>query len=387
MIDRYADQFLLDPDIHFLNHGSFGACPKPVFETLVAWQRQVEAHPVELLDRRMAQEMKSSRSALADFLNCPVEDVVYFPNPTTAINMVARSLTLKPGDEILTSDHEYGAMDRTWNFIAEKTGARYLAQPIPLPVTDHETFIETFWQGVTPRTRVIFLSHITSQTALIFPIAEICRKAREAGILTIIDGAHAPGQIPVDLLKISPDVYTGACHKWMCAPKGAAFLYARKEVQAWLDPLVVSWGYQAEHPSDSQFVDHHEWQGTRDISAFLSVPAAIRFQREHEWDQVQADCHQMVLEARTRLHHLTGLPKICPDGLEWLGQMAAIPLPELDIQRLKMRLYHQFKVEVPVYRWQGRAFLRVSVQGYTTQQDLDALEAGLMELLAQEVAE
>lgn len=385
MAKRCANQFSLDPDIHFLNHGSFGACPKPVFETLIDWQRQLESRPVEMLDRRMAHEMKQSRSALADFLGCPADDLVYFTNPTTAINMVARSLKLNPGDEILTSDHEYGAMDRTWNFIAQKTGARYLAQPIPVPVTDHEAFVESFWEGVTPRTRVIFLSHITSQTALIFPISEICRKAREAGILTIIDGAHAPGQIPVDLTAIAADVYTGACHKWLCAPKGTAFLYASKDVQAWLEPLVVSWGYQAENPSDSQFIDHHEWQGTRDISAFLTVPAAIRFQKECEWDEVRATCHEQVIEARTRLHRLTGLPKICPDGPEWLGQMAAVPLPELDVKRLGKRLFDEFRVEVPVYRWQGQPYLRVSVQGYTTQQDLDALEAGLAALLPQEV--
>ncbi len=381
----FREQYLLDPDVHFLNHGSFGAVPKPVFETLINWQREMEKQPVERLDRRIKQEMASAREALGNFLGCAAEDVVYFPNPTTAVNMVVRSLDLKPGDEILASNHEYGAMERTWQFIANKTGARLIKHPVTLPVTNHDDFVENFWGSVTEDTRVIFLSHITSQTALIFPVAEICRKAREAGILTIIDGAHAPGQIPVDLSEIAPDIYTGACHKWMCAPKGSAFLYAHKDVQSWLDPLVVSWGYQSEVPSGSQFIDYHEWQGTRDMSAFLSVPAAIQFQEDHDWHQVQAECHSMVIEARTRLHRLNRFEFICPDSREWLAQMAAIPLPDLDVRRLKDRLYQEFRVEAPVYRWNGRPFLRVSVQAYNTVEDLDALEQALAVLLPQEV--
>ncbi|HAY85301.1 MAG TPA: aminotransferase [Chloroflexi bacterium] len=385
MRSHYKDQFLLDPEVHFLNHGSFGACPKPVFETLIDWQKRLERQPIEVLDDQIVDSMKVARGVLAEFVHCPVDDLVFFPNPTTAVNMVARSLRLQPGDEILASNHEYGAMDRTWRFIARKSGARYVNHPLPLPVTTHEDFVETFWQGVSERTRVIFLSQITSQTALIFPVAEICRRARDAGILTIIDGAHAPGQIPLNLAEMAPDVYTGACHKWLCAPKGSAFLYARKEVQEWLEPLVVSWGYEAETPSGSQFVDHHEWQGTRDMSPFLSVPAAIDFQRQHDWDQVRSACHEMVIEARNRIHLITGLPKICPDGPQWLGQMAAIPLPKVNMLRLKQRLYREHRVEVPVYDWQGQPFLRISVQGYNTEHDLLALENALASLLPQEV--
>jgi isopenicillin-N epimerase len=382
MQNLFRNQFLLDPDVHFLNHGSFGACPKPVFETLLAWQTQIERQPVLLLDRKIQKEMQSARAALGAFLHCAPEDVVYFPNPTTAVNMVARSLDLRTSEEVLASDHEYGAMDRTWRFLEERHGFQYRNHPISLPVTSHETFVEDFWARVSPSTRVIFLSHITSQTALIFPVQEICRRAREAGILTIIDGAHAPGQIPVDLMEIGADIYTGACHKWMCAPKGSAFLFVDKAIQPLLEPLVVSWGYQAENPSASQFVDYHEWQGTRDMSAFLSVPAAIEFLQDPVWQQAQARCHEMALSARQAIHHLTGLPVICPDGNAWIGQMAAMPLPEeVDIRKIKDGLFDQYRVEVPVYRWQGRPFLRISVQPYNSQQDLDALVEGLVELL------
>jgi isopenicillin-N epimerase len=320
---------------------------------------------------------------LADFLHCPDGNLVFFPNPTTAINMVARSLKLGRGDEILASNHEYGAMDRTWRFITSKNGASYINHPMPLPVSDHQVFVERFWEGVTPHTRVIFLSHITSQTALIFPAEEICTRARQAGILTIIDGAHAPGQIPLDLSSIGADLYTGACHKWLCAPKGTAFLYAADHAQPWLEPLVVSWGYQAEQPGESQYIDYHEWQGTRDISAFLSVPAAIRFQEEYEWPEICRRCRKLLASWRDPILETTSLPAIAPDSPEWWVQMAAFQLPEIEIEDLKTRLYEEFKVEVPVYRWQGKPFLRVSVQAYNTEEDLEALVNGLQSLLPQ----
>jgi isopenicillin-N epimerase len=381
MAESLRDYFLLDPKIHFLNHGAFGACPTPVFEQYQQWQRELERQPIEFLVRRIASLMRESRGVLADYLNCPREDLVYFPNPTTAINMVARSLELSEGDEILTSNHEYGAMDRIWRFIAEKTGARYINHQIPLPATTHAEFLDQFWQGVSPNTKVIFLSHITSETALIFPVAEICTLAKESGILTIIDGAHAPGQIPVDLEEINADIYTGACHKWLSAPKGSAFLYANKASQPWLEPLVVSWGYEPEHPGESQFIDYHEWQGTLDISPYLTVPAAIEFQEAHDWSSIRQQCREMLIGVRNAILEFTGIPEICPDHPEWWCQMAAVELPELDPETLHRRLYDEFRVEVPVYHWEGAPYLRVSIQGYNTQADIDALLNGLKELL------
>jgi isopenicillin-N epimerase len=250
-----------------------------------------------------------------------------------------------------------------------------------LPVTTHADFVEAFWAGVTEQTKVIFLSHITSATALIFPVEEICRRAREAGILTIIDGAHAPGQIPLDLDALGADIYTGACHKWLCAPKGSAFLYARKEVQEWLEPLVVSWGFEAEEPSASQFVDYHEWQGTRDLSGFLSVPAAIEFQASQDWGAVRKSCHMLVKQARDEINDLTQMTPICPDDQGWFQQLAAVQLPELDEKLLKTKLYDEYQVEVPCYRWNAKPLLRISVQGYNTEEDIQALVNGLKNLL------
>ena len=378
-------EFLLDPDIHFLNLGSFGACPRPVFEVYQSFQRELEKKPVEFLDRQIIKRMEETRSILAEYINCQANEVVFFPNPTTAINMVARNLELENGDEILSTDHEYGAMDRTWRYIARRLGAKYINQPMPLPMTTQGEFIERFWEGVTERTKVIFVSHITSPTALTFPVVEICEKAREAGILTIIDGAHLPGQIPLDLGEINVDIYTGACHKWLCAPKGASFLFARKEVQEWLEPLVVSWGYEAEKPTTSQFIDYHEWQGTRDMSAFLSVPAAIRFQEENDWPEVRVRCHQLAANAREQINELTGQEPLCPEDGEWFEQMATVRLPELNTEILQSRLFNDYRVEVPVFKWNDQPYLRVSVQGYNDEDDIIALVDAL-EILIPEIS-
>jgi isopenicillin-N epimerase len=374
--------FLLDPDVVFLNHGSFGACPRPVFETYQALQHELERQPVAFLGRQAAARLAQAREKLATYLGVATDEVVYFPNPTTAMNMVARSLRLQPNDEILTTDHEYGAMDRTWRFICQRTGARYVRQPIPLPVTETDAWLETFWSGVNARTKLIFLSHITSPTALTFPVEAICHRARAAGLLCIVDGAHAPGHIPLNLPAIGADLYTGACHKWLCAPKGAAFLYTRHELQHWLEPLVVSWGYDSDRPSASSFIDYHEWQGTRDLAAFLTVPAAIEFQAQHDWDAVRQQCHRLACDTRQRLNALTGLQPICPDSPQWFTQMFAARLPvRTDLEALKQRLYDEFRVEVPVVSWNHQKFIRVSFQGYNTEGDADILVEALKRLL------
>ncbi|MEM5775123.1 MAG: aminotransferase class V-fold PLP-dependent enzyme, partial [Anaerolineaceae bacterium] len=224
--NQFRDLFLLDPQIIFLNHGSFGATPHPVFAAYQRWQAELEQQPVEFLGRRFAGLMQTARETLGEYLHTRPDNLVFVHNATQGLNIIARSLELGPQDEVLASDHEYGAMDRTWHFLAKKRGFKYINNPIPLPVTTPDDFVSAFFAGVTPRTRVIFLSHITSPTALIFPIQAICKRAREAGILTVIDGAHAPGQISLDLESLGADFYAGNLHKWLCAPKGAAFLYA-----------------------------------------------------------------------------------------------------------------------------------------------------------------
>jgi isopenicillin-N epimerase len=367
-------QFLLDPKVTFLNHGSFGATPKPVFRAYQRWQRELERQPVEFLGRRHNDLMKTARGALAAYLGSSAENVVYTQNDTIALNIVARSLKLGPGDEVLGTDHEYGALDRTWRFLAKERGFTYRTQPIPLPLTTAADFAKAFWHAVTPRTRVIFLSHITSPTALIFPVELIVGRAREAGILTIVDGAHAPGQLPLSLDSLGADFYGGNLHKWLCAPKGAGFLYARPEVQHLLKPLVVSWGYESDTPSGSAFVDYHEWWGTRDIAAFLSAPAAIDFQQTHHWDEIITACHDLAVESQRRICNLTGLAPLHTDSERWFRQMFTAPLPaNADILALKTRLYDEYDIEVPFIAWKDRKLIRVSIQAYNSRRDVDRL--------------
>jgi isopenicillin-N epimerase len=370
--------FLLDPEVTFLNHGSFGATPRPVFEVYQSWQRELERQPVEFLGRRVTDLLAGSRAVLAGYLGTQRDNLVYVTNATVGVNIVARSLNLRPGDEVLVTDHEYGACDRAWRFLSQKQGFTYINQTVSLPVISTQDFIDQFWQGVTGHTKVIFLSHITSPTAIIFPVAEVCRRAREQNILTIVDGAHAPGQIPLNLERIGADFYVGNLHKWLCAPKGAGFLYARPKVQDLLEPLVVSWGWQSEMPGPSQFVDYHEWQGTRDLSAFLTVPAAIRFQQDNDWDHVRKACHFLAVEAESGLRELTHLPSLYIDD-SWFAQMVTVSLPSgIDIMALKKDLYDKYRIEVPLIKWNGFLLLRVSVQGYNSSRDIDAMISALI---------
>ncbi|MEX0794521.1 MAG: aminotransferase class V-fold PLP-dependent enzyme, partial [Pirellulaceae bacterium] len=275
--------FLLDPDVIFLNHGSFGACPRPVFDQYQAWQRKLERQPVRFLQRELPELLAEARRQVAEYLGARATEIVFVPNPTFATNTIARCLPIGQGDEVLISDHEYGACRFAFQFAAQKKGFRVVQQAIPLPVESEEATVDVFWQGVTPNTKLIFISHITSPTALTLPVAQICERARDAGILTMIDGAHAPGQIDVDLAHMGADFYTATCHKWMCAPKGSGIFYAREDRQHLIDPLVVGWGWGKEKTfhRDNEFQEHHEWLGTHDPSAYLTVPAAIAWQKEN----------------------------------------------------------------------------------------------------------
>ncbi len=375
--------FSLEPEIHFLNHGSFGATPKPVLDVYQEWQRRLERQPVRFLGREIAAHLRTAREALGTYLHADAGDLVYIPNATHGVNIVARSLDLHPGDEVLTTDHEYGACDYTWEFICSKTGAVYVRQPVSLPAVSTQNLLEEIWQGVTPRTRLIFVSHITSPTALRLPVEAICARARQAGILTLIDGAHAPGQIPLDLDALGADFYTGNCHKWMMSPKGAGFLYTSRARQPLIEPLVVSWGYHVDTAfnSVSRYIDYLEWSGTHDPSVYLSVPAAIDFMQAQGWEQVRQQCHTLLTQTLQQLHTITGLPDLYPIDLNLFSQMGAFQMPPIhDPSELKNRLYDQYHVEIPVISWKDKILLRISVQGYNTVRDLDALVSAVSEL-------
>jgi isopenicillin-N epimerase len=368
------DDFLLDPSVTFLNHGSFGACPRAVFERYQEWQLELERQPVLFLERRLEELLAEARGALGPYVGADPDDLVFVPNATAGVNVAARSLGLRPGDEVLSTDLEYGALDLTWEHVCAELGASYARAPIRLPVTSLDEIVDTVWSAVGPRTRVLYLSHYTSATAMTFPVDDLCRRAREAGIRTVIDGAHVPGHIPLDLPVLDADFYAGNCHKWLCAPKGAGFLYVRRELQEGIHPLVVSWGYEGDDPT---FLSRHEQQGTRDPSAYLTVPAAIEWQLEHDWDSVRNRCHELARRARTEL----GLEPLTPDLPDFFGQMVTLRLPPDAPEDLRERLYDDHRIEIPVVEHGADRLIRASFQGYNDAGDLERLETALDELL------
>ncbi|MBS1746881.1 MAG: aminotransferase class V-fold PLP-dependent enzyme [Bacteroidetes bacterium] len=375
------EQFLIDPNITYLNFGSFGACPIPVFEEYQKIQLALETEPVQFIAVDGPHNLEYSRGVLATYLNCDADDIVYVTNPSYAINIVAKNFKLDAGDEILSTDIEYGALDRTWNYYCIKAGAKYIRQPITLPVTSKEQIVEDFFKGLTSKTKAVFISNITSATALILPVKEIVDIAKSKGLITIVDGAHAPGHIALDLKALDADVYTGACHKWMCTPKGCSFLYVKKDLQHLFDPLVVSWGYGNAGFSKSQFIDYHEMQGTRDFSAFLTVPKAIEFLNENNWTDVAANCRHIAHSNYKRFCDLMETKPLAPVTDEFLGQMSSIPIRTNSSEQLQKFLFNKYKIEIPVTWQDNKTFIRYSINAFNSQADLDVLYTALSEIL------
>jgi isopenicillin-N epimerase len=365
------DLFLLDPDVVFLNHGSFGACPRPVFEEYQRRQLEVERAPIEHLSlkRRLPELIADVRERLASYVGAEPANLVLVPNATTGVNMVARSLDLRPGDEIVSTTHEYGGNEPLWRFVCERRGARYVEVD-----TTPARAVDDLLAAVTPRTRALFVSHISSPTALRFPVEQVCARAREAGVLTIVDGAHTPGQIALDLESLGADFYTGNCHKWLCAPKGAGFLHARPDVQESLEPLTLSWDW-----TQAEWADRHRWAGTRDPSAYLAVPAAIDFQAANGWDAVRERCHALATLSARELEAL-GLEPLPASDDEYV-QMIAFRMPPCDAEQVTLRLAREHCIEVLAQTWRGQPTLRVSFQGYNGERDLDALLTALPQVL------
>ena len=372
--------FQLDPDITFLNHGSYGACPRPVFEDYQKWQVMIEQHPVKFMQDDIYQYLDESRSSLGNYINCNKNDLIYVPNPTHAVANIIKNVNLDIGDEVLSTDLEYGSCDRMWFYEAQQKGFIYNRSKVSLPIIDNETFCNDFWKNATEKTKYIFISQITSSTGMILPIPEIVLEAKSRGIKTIIDGAHVPAHIDLDINNLDPDYYVGACHKWLCCPKGVSFLYVKKDQQENIQPQIMSWGWGEEYEefkdstqlkSSSRFINIFQWQGTRDMSAFLTVPKAIEFQEKYDWDSVRNRCKKMIIDARNQISTVTNLPKICPD--DWLGQMASFLFPADDVAELKNSLYNDYQIEIPAMSYNGYSALRISIQGYNSEDEVDYL--------------
>lgn len=375
------EQFLIRKDITFLNFGSFGACPKPIFDRYQAYQLELEKEPVQFIVQTGLEYLKQSRIALSTYLNCSEDDLVFLVNPSHAVNLIAKSFPLKAGDEVLTTDLEYGACDRTLQYYCEKAGAKYVRTPITLPLTTKENFVADFFKGVSSKTKLIFISHITSSTGLRFPVEEIIAVAKSKGILTFVDGAHAPAQVPLNLIELGADIYTGACHKWMMAPKGCTFLYVNRAIQDLFDPLVISWGFNSSAPSHSRFLDYHQTQGTRDFSAFLTIPTVIEFMHGNNWSEVAKECRELVQSNAIPFCELLNSKPLAPITDDFILQLFSIPIKTSEPETLKALLFNQYKIEIPVMRHGENVYLRYSIQAFNTQQDLDILRDAIKDII------
>lgn len=383
MSDRtqLINEFQLTKEVTQLNFGSFGACPLPVFETYQTFQRDLEYEPVPFITKRGPALLIESRNALANYIGADAENILFTQNPTYAINILAASLGLKEGDEVLSTNLEYGALDNTWDFYCTKFGAKYIKQNIQLPLVSREQFEADFWKGFSDKTKIVFISQMTSMTGLILPVKEICAEAKKRGLITIVDGAHIPGHIPLNLKELEADFYTGACHKWMMTPKGSSFLMAKQAFHDRLDPLVVSWGYNKALQGAERFASFHQFNGTRDFSAYLTIPSALAFMKKHNWESVSQECKSLAQSNYLRFCNLLNTQPLAPITNEFLGQLCSIPIQTDDAVALKEKLYSEYQIEIPVMQQNGKTYLRYSVQVYNTQQDLDKLYSAVEELI------
>lgn len=381
----------LDPEVTFLNHGSFGACPTPVIAAQQELRDRLEREPVLLMARELEGLYDGVRTDLAAFLVAEPEDVVFVPNATTAVNAVLRSMALAPGDEILVTDHGYNACRNAVEFVTERAGARVAVAEVPFPVHSPDEVVAAVLAAATDATRLAVIDHITSPTGLVLPIARIVAELRERGIETLVDGAHGPGMVALDLSALGAGYYTGNCHKWLCTPKGSAFLHVRRELQAPVRPVVISHGANARRTDRSRFLVEFDWPGTVDPTPVLAIPTALAFMGSllpGGWDEVRDRNRALALEARTILMQALGLPAPAPE--EMIGALAALPLKGATTERaspfavdpLQTALFERYKIEVPIYLWPAPPLrlLRISAQLYNERADYAKLADALREL-------
>jgi isopenicillin-N epimerase len=384
MLGELAQHWTLDPEVTFLNHGSFGACPRVVLEAQQRIRDEMEREPVRFFLRELPGRLDAARGKLAAFLGAEAEGVAFVTNATTGVNSVLRSLRFGPGEELLVTDHEYNACRNALDFAAERNGAAVVVVPLPFPATP-EAVEDAILSAATPRTKLALIDHVTSETAMILPVANLVRRLGELGVDTLIDGAHAPGMVPLDLTKLGSAYYTGNCHKWLCAPKGAAFLYVREDRREQIRPLTISHGANSRRPGRSRFHDEFDWTGTGDPSPHLCVPESIELLGSWVpggWAGVMARNRALALAAREILSAALDLEPPCPESM--IGSLVAMPLPEEYarpsraapfIDALQDRLWDDHRIEVPVLLRQSppKRVIRIAAQLYNSIEQYEKL--------------
>lgn len=389
------ENWWLDPEVVFLNHGAFGACPRRVLECQSEWRIRMERQPLHFLARDLESQLDLAREFLAQFVGADPEDLVFVPNATTGVNTVLRSLDFKPGDELVVTNQEYNASRNALNFIAEHSGAQVVVAKLPFPFRDAGELIGPVLECITPRTRLVMLDHVTSQTGIILPIAGLVSELNQRGVDVLVDGAHAPGMVPLNLNQLGAAYFTGNCHKWLCAPKGAALLHVRRDRQKQIRPLTISHGANSARKDRSRFLLEFGWPGTWDASAALSVPEAIRFIGSWlpgGWPEVMARNRALALAARKTICEVLQVAVPCPE--EFLGSLASVPLPDappdawprlpFNEYPLQTALWVKHRIEAPVMPWPAppHRLLRISAQLYNSLPQYEQLAGALAQELA-----
>jgi isopenicillin-N epimerase len=385
----------LERGVAFLNHGSYGACPREVLDCQAELREEMEAEPVRFLGRELDDRLDAARAALAAFVGADPDDLAFISNATSGVNAVLRSLTLSPGDELLTTDHAYGACRNTLDFVAARAAAKVTVAVIPFPVVSADAIVDAVVAKVTPRTRLALLDHITSPTGFILPMERLIAELGRRGVETLVDGAHAPGMIALDLRALGATYYSANCHKWICAPKGSAFLWVRRDRQAEIHPLTISHGATGVRPDRSRFRLEFDWTGTQDPTAWLTVPKAIEYMGglvPGGWPALMARNRALALAARELLCVAAGSPPLCPDAM--IGSLASVILPDRPTKEtgwrlrdpLQARLFDHWGIEVPIMRWPVKRLLRISAQLYNSPEQYAHLAQALREELATERA-
>ena len=385
--------WLLDPKVVYLNHGSFGSCPRPVLEFQRRMRDRLERQPVQFFVRDLEPLLDQARGALAEFLGAEADDLVFVPNATAGVNSVLRSLRFKRGDELLVTNHEYNACRNALDFVAARSRARVVVADVPFPLDGPKQVIDSVMSRVSRRTRLALVDHVTSQTGLVLPLRELVRGLTRRGVDILVDGAHAPGMVPLDLGSLGATYYTGNCHKWICAPKGAGFLHVQRERQKIVRPLSISHGANSARTDRSRFLIEFGWAGTLDPSPLLSVPEALRTAGSllpGGWQAIMERNRRLALAARRVICRALKIDLPCPEDM--IGALAAIPLPDARDDRpaksplyrdpIQDRLLARFGVEVPVIPWPAppKRLLRISAQLYNCLPQYRLLAAALNEL-------
>ncbi|MBW4470827.1 MAG: aminotransferase class V-fold PLP-dependent enzyme [Stenomitos rutilans HA7619-LM2] len=384
----FLQYWSLDPTITFLNHGSFGACPLAVLAEQQQLRARMEQQPLQFFGRDLEALLDDARAKLAAFVGADSDDLAFVPNATTAINTVLRSLVFAPGDELLTTNQEYNACRNALNYVAERYNLKVVVAEIPFPIESSKQVVEAIIGCISARTRLALLDHVVSQTGLVFPIAELVQALTQRGVETLVDGAHAPGMVPLNLQTIGATYYTGNCHKWLCAPKGAAFLYVQRDRQAVIRPLTISHGANATRTDRSRFRLEFDWTGTDDPTAYLCIPTAIRVMESLlpcGWQDVMAKNHALAITARRHLCETLEIVPPCPD--EMLGSLAVLPLLDGNPQWLQDSLLERYQIEVPIvpFPTANSRLVRVSAQLYNRLEQYEVLATAIVALLYEEL--